>query len=121
MTYETTDAKAARHRARKRMDAIKRIANGQEPKCAICGCPHVEILHIGHPNHDGIYHRRSLAREPSWDSRTVTSWALYAPIEEVLAKVQLECPYCNSWHAKFRQYPPVEKQPKWAQQQEAER
>ena len=103
--YESIPEKSRRYRARRRMKAILKIANGEQPKCAICGCPHVEILHIGHPTHrDGRFHRR--------ETKTIP-WILNSPIEEVLERVQLECPYCNNWHNKFMEYPPEDKRPSW--------
>ena len=113
MTYETTQSRSQKHRAKKRVLAIQKIASGSEPSCAICGCPHAEILHIGHPEHrGGRWHRRELTGRNK-DSRGIVLWVLRTPIEEVLERVQLECPYCNAWHNRFKEYPPEEKQPKW--------
>ncbi len=113
--YEYTHEKVRKKRMDERQRAIQKLAQDKEPKCMICGGPHAEILHIGHPNHDGEYYRRALMKETdkSWESRTIVKWVLRTPIEEVLKRVQLECPYCNSWHAKFRQYPPEDKRPQW--------
>jgi len=89
------------------MKAMLKLSDGEAPKCAICGCPNAEIMHIGH-----LKHRtgRWLRREISGD---LVPWILKTSIEEVRERVQLECPYCNSWHNKFKVYPPVEKQPRW--------
>lgn len=87
------------------MRAIMKLSGEKEPKCVICGCPHVEILHIGH-----IEHRagRFLRKETD-----VVPWILMNPIEVVRAEVQLECPFCNAWHNKFKEFPPEDKRPKW--------
>ena len=101
-------------RAEKRQRAIRKLANGEEPACAICGCPHEEILHIGHPEHrGGRWHRKELRKSNDSFARTVVGWILRTPIEEVMKRVQLECPYCNNWHNKFKESPPKDKQPKW--------
>ena len=108
MEYETIQTKSQRIRAKNRRLAILKIANGSEPVCAVCGCPHREALHIGHPEHrGGRFHRKEVG------SRGVVGWVLRTPIEEVLERVQLECPYCNAWHNRFKEYPPQEKRPKW--------
>ena len=107
--YETIPEKSRRYRARSRMKAVLKLANGKDPCCAICGCPHVETLHIGHPKHrDGRFHRKELNGK-----KGVISWINRTPIEEVLERVQLECPYCNAWHNKFKEYPPEDKRPCW--------
>lgn len=104
--YLTKQQKETNRRAIQRYKAILKLANGSEPACAICGCPHAEILHIGHPKHrGGRWHRKAKGSMPVWVLKT--------PIEEVLAEVQLECPYCNNWHNKYKEYPPEHKQPKW--------
>lgn len=88
------------------MKAMMKVADGSPVQCAICGCPHAEIMHIGHPEHrSGRYHRKIDGQ--------MTSWILRTPIEEVKELVQLECPYCNSWHNKFKEYPPENKRPSW--------
>lgn len=111
MTYTTQQDRQARRRAERRERAILKLANGKAPECAVCGCPHKEILHIGHPEHrGGRFHRREIAKDRS---RTVVGWILNTPIEEVLKVVQLECPYCNAWHNRFKEYPAPEKRPFW--------
>ena len=93
---------------------MEKIANGSLPECAICGCPHLKILDIGHPNHDGKEHRR--VPDPvigGFRARSMVRWVLDTPIEEVLKRVQLECPYCNAWHNRFGDYPPLENRPTW--------
>ena len=114
MTYETTQSKVARKRQERRRRAIEKIANGNPIVCAVCDCPHAEILHIGHPNHDGSYHRKELRKgNHGLKTRDVVLWVLRTDIEEVLKKVQLECPYCNAWHNRFGDYPLEDKRPKW--------
>lgn len=109
--YETMPEKSRRYRARLRMKAMLKLADGSPIQCAICGCPHVEIMHIGHPEHKGGgFHRKELKSDRS---KTTIGWILSTPIEEVKKRVQLECPYCNSWHNKFKEYPPEDKRPKW--------
>lgn len=106
--YETIPEKSRRYRARRRMKAMMKLADGSPIQCAICACPHVEIMHIGHPEHrGGRFHRKEI------QSASMASWILSTPIEEVKTRVQLECPYCNSWHNKFKEYPPREKRPQW--------
>jgi len=113
MKYEYSYDKLKRHRNKVRDQAILKLAQGKEPKCSICDCPHAEILHIGHPNHDGSWHRRKLNQSYDKSSRGLIKWIRDTSIEEVLQEVQLECPYCNAWHNRFREYPPPEKRPKW--------
>ena len=109
--YETVPEKSRRYRARRRMKAMMKLADGEPIRCAICGCPHEEIMHIGHPEHrGGRWHRKELGKGGSKD---MVGWILRTPIAEVKERVQLECPYCNSWHNKFKEYPPPEKQPCW--------
>ena len=109
--YEMKDEKNRKYRANRRRKAIEKIAQGLKPVCAICGCPHAEILHIGHPKHrDGRFHRKELGRK---GSRHTVAWVLKTPIQFVLNRVQLECPYCNAWHNRFKEYPKPEHQPKW--------
>ena len=109
--YITTQEKRRRYRLKKRMQAIKKLGNGSSPCCAVCGCPHIETLQFGHPNVDGKTHRKSFGNYK--DSHGVVSWILKTPIDEVLERVRLECPYCNAYHQKFKEYPPEEKRPKW--------
>ena len=107
--YEAVPEKSRRYRARKRMKAILKLADGSEPYCAICGCPHIEILHFGHPEHrGGRFHRKEVG-----GTKGIVSWILATPLEEVKERVQLECPYCNNWHNKFKEYPPEDKRPSW--------
>ena len=114
MILSPTQSKQQFKRAERRLRAIRKLANGKEPACAICGCPHAKILHIGHPEHrNGRWHRKELKKSNDSFARTVVGWILRTPIEEVLERVQLECPYCNLWHNKYGEYPPIEKQPKW--------
>ena len=104
--YETIPEKSRRYRARLRMKAMIKLADGDPIRCAICGCPHAEIMHFGHPEpRFGHYHRKMEGDMTPYINRT--------PIEEVKKHVQLECPYCNSWHNKFKEYPPEDKQPCW--------
>lgn len=111
--YETRPEKTRRYRAGRRERAIKKLSQGNEPACIICGCPHSEILQFGHPKHrGGRWHRRELGGS-NYASRSVIAWVLRTPIEEVIELVQLECPFCNSWHNRFKEYPPPEKQPQW--------
>ena len=112
MTYETVQSKVARKRQERRRRAIEKIANGNPIVCTICDCPHAEILHIGHPNHDGNWHRKELTGSPK-GTKGVVHWVLRTDIKEVLERVQLECPYCNAWHNRFGDYPPENKQPEW--------
>lgn len=108
MTYKTQSEKMQIRRAKKRTLAITKLG-GDNPECAICGCPHAEILHIGHMKHrDGRFHRREAG-----GARNIVRWILKTPIEEIRDRVQLECPYCNNWHNKFKEYPPFDKQPVW--------
>ena len=112
MPYEYKHEKLRKYRWARRMNAINKIADASQSGCAICGCPHNEILHIGHPEHrGGRFHRKKLGKGSP--SRNTVEWVLRTPIEEVLEQVQLECPYCNAWHNRFKEYPPEEKQPKW--------
>jgi DNA-directed RNA polymerase subunit RPC12/RpoP len=91
------------------MKALLKLADGEPIRCAICGCPHAEIMHIGHPEHrGGRWHRKEAG-----GAKGVIAWILKTPIEEVKERVQLECPYCNSWHNKFKEYPPEDKRPTW--------
>ena len=107
--YETLPEKSRRYRARRRNLAMLKLADGSPIRCAICGCPHVEIMHIGHPAHrGGRWHRKEHN-----GGKGVISWINRTPIEEVRERVQLECPYCNAWHNKFKEYPPKEKRPIW--------
>jgi len=107
--YETVPEKSRRYRARRRMKAMLKLADGGPIQCAVCGCPHEENMHIGHPKHrDGRWHRKELN-----GAKGVINWILGNPIEEVKKRVQLECPYCNAWHNKFKEYPPEDKRPKW--------
>ena len=104
--YVTQQEKQRRRRQTQRYRAIIKLAQGTEPKCAICGCPHAEILHIGHPDHrQGRWHRKAKG--------SMVRWVLKTPILEVIEEVQLECPYCNNWHNKFKEYPPEHKRPIW--------
>jgi len=104
--YETLPEKSRRYRARRRKLAMLKLADGGPIRCAICGCPHDEIMHIGHPEHrGGRWHRKM-------DGKMIP-WILNTPIEEVRERVQLECPYCNAWHNKFKVYPPENKRPSW--------
>ena len=104
--YKTKSEKQREKRKKQRMAALEKLANGKPVQCAICGCPHAEIMHIGHPQpRYGHYHRKMEGK--------MVRWILRTPIEEVLKYVQLECPYCNSWHNKFKEYPPPEKRPQW--------
>lgn len=112
LPYISIHKKQRNRRIRKRTLAILKLAQGSDPACTICGCPHAEILHIGHPEHrGGRWHRRENGGRN--DSRGVIGWILRTPIDEVLERVQLECPYCNSWHNRFKEYPPPEKRPQW--------
>lgn len=110
--YVTQAEKMRRHREKKRMDAIRKLADGEPPKCAICGCPHIETLHIGHPNHDGAYHKNELSGHKKGGMPVVT-WILRMPLDVVKDRVQLECAYCNAYHNKFGDYPPPDKRPSW--------
>ena len=104
--YESVPEKSRRYRARRRMKAMLKLADGGPVCCAICGCPHEEIMHIGHPEHrEGKYHRKI--------EGDMVPWILSTPIKEVKERVQLECPYCNNWHNKFKEYPPEDKRPCW--------
>ena len=114
MTYEYSQNKMQRHRRRRRLRALEKIAHGGPVECAICGCPHAQIMDIGHPDHDGKFHRRK--KDPvvgGVTARDMVRWVLRTPIEEVLKRVQLECPYCNAWHNRFKVYPPESKRPSW--------
>lgn len=89
------------------MKAMLKLADGSPIQCSICGCPHAEIMHFGHPEpRDGHYHRKEIGGE-------MAKWILRTPLAEINGRVQLECPYCNAWHNKFKDYPPVEKRPDW--------
>ena len=46
--YKTLPEKSRRYRARLRMKAILKLANGKDPCCAICGCP-VSYTHLTLP------------------------------------------------------------------------
>jgi len=108
--YETVQEKRSKQRKDRRLRAIKKVAKVNKTKqvCAICGCPHIEILQFGHPNGDGAYHRREIG-----DSLSIVSWILNSPRQVVANKIQLECPYCNTWHAVNSEYPTEDKRPQW--------
>jgi len=115
--YEPEYTKTRKQRMAKRKRAILKLSNGKDPQCSICGCPHAEILHIGHPDHDGSWHKRSLSTtRDKRGSRNIVKWVLETDIDEVLKRVQLECPYCNAWHNRFKEYPEGDKQPKWSKE-----
>ena len=105
--YEYVHVRAKRDRVHRRYEAIYKVADGEKPKCAICGCPHVEILQFGHFNADGRFHRKKI---PS-----IIIWVLRNDIGTIKKKIQLECPYCNFWHGVYGDYPPLEKRPKWGE------
>jgi len=116
--YLTKTTKAMQYRQKRRRRAIEKLAQEKKPSCSICGCPHKEILQIGHIEHrDGRFHRRKLSGN-SKGSQSVVNWVLKTPVEEALERVQLECPYCNAWHNRFKDYPPQEKRPKWGDGEE---
>jgi len=101
------DAKYQKERRKKRlMNAFIKLANGKPIQCTICGCPHIEALNFGHYNSDGAKHRREIGSN-------IAPWILNTPIKEVLSRIQIECIYCNSYHAYNGYYPPPKKQPKW--------
>lgn len=112
MSYITTQEKRRKYRLKKRMEALKKLANGSKSCCVVCACPHLEILQFGHPQSDGKNHRASFGNYK--DSHGVVSWILKTPIDDVLKRVQLECPYCNAWHQKFKEYPQASKRPRWS-------
>ena len=91
-------------RQERRREAMQKIANDAPVECAICGCPHISILQFGHPNRDARYH---------YSGEKLVAWILNTPLEKVLERIQIECPYCNTWHAIHREYPPLEKRPQW--------
>ena len=95
-----------KERMKRRLEAIFKIADGEKPRCSICGCPHAEILQFGHFNGDGSYHRKKI-------NSTIISWILKQPIEVVKMEIQLECPFCNFWHGVYGEYPSSEKKPQW--------
>ena len=110
MVYISAQEKRAVYRRNRRIRALRKIANGSDLVCAICGCPHVENLQIGHPNSDGKYHRLQKGLR---GSREMVQWVLRVEMDEIRDRVQIECPYCNAYHQKFREYPPLEKRPIW--------
>jgi len=106
--YEYVHEKEKRKRYHRRELAILKVANGNPPVCAICGCPHLEILQFGHYKGDGKYHRKEIGGHGR-----IIEWIHQYPLKTVLDKIQLECPYCNFWHALFGEYPSKEKRPNW--------
>ena len=109
--YITKQEKKRLKRQEQRRLAIIKIANETDPKCAVCGCPHEEVLHIGHMKHrGGRWHRKE---EGCKGSRGMVSWVLRTDIKTVLERVQLECPYCNAYHNRTRGYPEGDKRPYW--------
>ena len=90
----------AKHRA------YVKLANGGEMKCVICGCPHEEAFTFAHINGDGKEHREKL-------TTSIFNWINKTSIGEVSSKIQIECLYCNMYHAWNGHYPPVDQIPKW--------
>ena len=108
--YLTAQEKRQSRRRARRIRALKKIADGLEPECVICGCPHIENLQIGHPNGDGKSHRSLNGVK---GSREMVGWVLRVDMDVIRGRVQVECPYCNAYHQKFGEYPPEEKRPIW--------
>jgi len=106
--YEFKHMRQRRERRERREKAIHRIANGSPPVCAICGCPHIEILQFGHYKGDGSSHRKETG-----SAKEIIAWIFHTPLEEVLERIQLECPYCNFWHGLHGEYPEGTKRPNW--------
>ena len=110
MDYLTLQDKQRIRRQKNRYKALKKIAGDSDPKCVVCGCPHIEVLQIGFKKHrEGRYHRR-----PKGNSRNVLSWVLSSPIEGLRELVHIICPFCNAWHNKFKNEPPEYKRPRWS-------
>ena len=84
-----------------RKEAIIKLAEEKQPKCTICGCPHIEVLTIGHFNNDGKKHREELKERKI----SINTWVLKTPIEQVRKKVQLECAYCQFYFTWIGEYP----------------
>jgi len=110
---ERTKESIKRSQRKRKRRALKRLANGTDYSCAICGCPHEEAFTIGHFNGDGVVHRKSINPKSGSSNVVIVTWIITAPIEEVLAKVRIECIYCNFYHARNGEYPPINKRPKW--------
>lgn len=109
---ERTKESMKRSQRKRKRKALKRIAEGATYSCAVCGCPHEEAFTIGHFNGSGTAHRKSLGAKSN-SNVEIIPWILTAPLKEVLAKVRIECAYCNFYHARNGKYPPINKQPKW--------
>lgn len=110
MQYNSSQDRQRVKRQDNRQKAIQKLAGDRDPKCEVCGCPHAETLHIGYKKHrEGRFHRKKKGSP----ARNVVMWILRTPIEEVRELVQLECPFCNSYHNRFKEFPPVHKRPKW--------
>jgi len=106
--YEYLHEKRKRERIVKREFAMLKVVNGSSPVCAICGCPHIEILQFGHFKGDGKAHRKEIG-----GSSNIIDWILRNSLKEVEERIQLECPYCNFWHGLYGEYPSEVKRPNW--------
>ena len=102
--------KAKVSRQGRRHKAILKVANNHPPVCTICKCPHVFVLTFGHYKNNGKEHREHIKEEGHGD---IIGWILKMPINIISAQVQLECIYCNFFHAYQHRYPDKHEQPTW--------
>lgn len=89
--------------------AIWKVAYPNVPVCAVCGCPHSAAFTIGHFNNDGNDHRFKL-REMKIN---INKWILISDVKSVQKMLQIECVYCQYFHAKNKRYPSDSEKPIW--------
>lgn len=107
---ERNKAHVKSYRERHKKEAFLIVGKGKV-ECAVCGCPYIGMLTVGHYRSNGKAHRDLIG-----GSGALYRWIIAASSSEIQKwGLQLECYNCNMYHARQGEYPPEELFPKWSQ------